>query len=92
MSHIYVEAYELKDGGFRAVACEYKRGAGGKDERVIEPIRGERRETFEEARNDAQRFAAQLLADRPFARGHYRNPRNNYRCNFWMADAFGRVA
>jgi hypothetical protein len=77
-NRIYVEAYELKAGGFRGVA---------KDCRTGEIQRGDVRPTLDEARNDAKRFAEKMLGGLPYAGGSYRNTRHNWKFNYWTHTA-----
>ena len=73
---IFAEAYELKDGGFRGLA---------KDFRTNTVQRGEVRPTLNEAKRDAHNFAVAMLAGRPYASGTYRSPRNAWKMNYWVA-------
>jgi hypothetical protein len=73
---IFAMAYELKDGGFRAVV---------KNNQTGEVQRGEIRESLASAKLDAQQFAFNFLAGRPYRAGAYRNPRNAWKMNYWMA-------
>jgi hypothetical protein len=87
-NRVYAEAYELKaeaGGGFRGVAKNCTTG---------QIYRGERRETINQARQDAHSAAIELLAGVPYRSGSYRNRRNNWKMNYWFAaDAvFGEVA
>lgn len=74
---VYAEAYALKDelgGGFRGIAIRNT----DKEKR-----RGEIRKSLEEARNDAKRFASELMGDTPCAPGYFRHSKSNWRCNYW---------
>lgn len=73
---VTAQAYAIKaerGGGFRGIA---RAGATEK--------RGERRDSFEEAKNDAKRFALELLAGRRCRCGYVWR-RQFWLCNYWMA-------
>jgi hypothetical protein len=74
----YAEAYEIKaecGGGFRGVAKNMLTG---------EVRRGDRRDTIEQARNDAKTFVFEFAAGRNMATGTFRNPKGLWRCNYFI--------
>ena len=75
-NYVYAEAYELKVGGYRGVALEKQTG---------EKKRGEVRQTLEEAKNDAKRFAGELLKGRAYKSGTYPSSKSRWRNNYWFA-------
>jgi hypothetical protein len=75
----YAEAYQLNTkagGGFRGVAQNKLTG---------KIYRGERRETIEDARNDAKRAVFAWADNRNMTTGTYRNkPGLNWRMNYFI--------
>jgi hypothetical protein len=74
----YAEAYAVKadcGGGFRGVAKNILTG---------NIMRGENRETLEQARNDAKRFVFQFADGRNMVTGTYKSPKGAWKCNYFI--------
>jgi hypothetical protein len=74
----YAIAYGLKadvGGGFRGAAKNIITG---------EVLRGEVRETIEEARNDAKRFVWQFANGRGMSTGTYKSRKGSWKCNYYI--------
>jgi hypothetical protein len=70
---VVAKAYECKDGSFAALAVDPETEARLKSYHS----------DWDEARNTAQRYMAQLLGDRTYKPGYGRNKRGNWSCNCW---------
>lgn len=75
----YAEAYPIKaemGGGFRGAAKNMLTG---------EILRGERRDTVEQARNDAKRFVWQFADGRNMVTGTFgHHAKGTWRCNYFI--------
>lgn len=81
----YAEAYQIKaelGGGFRGVASNKLTG---------ETFRGGQRDDILAAKNDAKRVVLAWAAGRNMITGTYRNPRDNWRCNYFIRADEARV-
>lgn len=81
VERIYVEAYELKTGGFRAVAAQMSHN----NNVVGEPLRSLVCDDLLQAKFCGRRLADQFINGRPVRSGSYRtNERNRWRCNYFF--------
>ena len=71
----YAEAYELKAGGFRGAV---------KNKLTGEITKTEVFDTLEHAREAARKIVFDIVGDRNMAAGHYRSPRGEWRCNYFI--------
>jgi hypothetical protein len=74
----YAEAYPVKaecGGGFRGTAKNILTG---------EILRGENRDTIEQARNDAKRFVFQFADGRNMVTGIFKSPKGWWKCNYFI--------
>lgn len=80
----YAEAYTIKQefgGGYRAYAKNMLTG---------EIKKGDRRDTIEQARNDAKKYVFEFANGRNMTTGTYKSPRGSWRCNYFIrADEAG---
>lgn len=79
-TRVFAEAYELKAGGFRGIAVEL-----GEDNKAIGELRkSDVLPSLQDARNAAIKLANELVGNRRFAGGSYRNSKNRWRYNYWL--------
>ena len=74
----HAQAYKVKEefgGGYRGAAINKLTG---------EIIRGETRETIEQARNDAKTFVWQFAAGRNMVTGTFKSPHGEWKCNYFI--------